>query len=368
MKFSVTTDKLRAALAAVMSAVPAKSALPILGNVLLEAEAKTLKLSTTDLEISITTSIEAKVPKKGTVAIPAKKFAEIIDALPQTDIEIEAQNNRLEMRFGTGDYKIAGMPADEFPRLPEVNQAKEIKIPADILRRMIQKTAYAASNDETRPALNGIFWQTTGDKMKMVTTDGHRLAKIEVDNPMGQGYGDVIVPPRALNLVSRLAVDGITEIGVIFNENSLIFSCGQNTISTRVIEGPYPNYEQVIPKYNNKSLIIGRTMLADTVRRVAILANTLTHQVKFSINKNTLQLSATNVDFGGEAIEKLPCQYDGEDIDIGYNAAYVLDILKQLDSDEVKFALSTAVSAAIVTTLDPTSDYVCLVMPLRLAD
>jgi DNA polymerase-3 subunit beta len=369
MKFSVTTDKLQSALTAVMSAVPAKSALPILGNVLLETDGKSLKLSTTDLEISITTTIEAKVTKKGSVAIPAKKFQEIIDALPQTDIEIEAINNRIEMRFGTGDYKIAGMPADEFPRLPEFNSAKEIKISADVLRRMIHKTAFSASNDETRPALNGILWQTSGEKMRMVATDGHRLAKIEADNTKLQGlYGDMIVPPRALNLVNRLAVDSITEVGVTFNENNLIFTCGGNTISTRVIEGPYPNYEQVIPKYNNKSLIVAKSLLADTVRRVAILSNALTHQVKFSISKNTLQLSATNVDFGGEAVEKLPCQYDGEDIEIGYNAAYVLDILKQLECDEVRFSLSTAVSAAIITTMEPSSDYLCLVMPLRLAD
>jgi DNA polymerase-3 subunit beta len=368
MKFTVTTDKIQSALAAVMSAVPAKSTLPILGNVLLEAD-KVLKLSATDLEISITTALDTKITKKGSIAIPAKTFSEIINALPQTEIEIEALNNRVEMRFGTGDYKISGMAADEFPRLPEVNISKEIRLPADVMRRMIQKTSYAASTDETRPALNGMFWHTSGEKMRMVATDGHRLAKIEADNTKLQGlFGDVILPPRALNLINRLTGDTVSEIGVIFGDNSLIFTCGNNTVSSRVIEGPYPNYEQVIPKYNNKSLIVSKTLLMDTVRRVAILSNSLTHQVKFSITKNTLQLSATNIDLGGEAVEKLPCQYDGEDIEIGYNAAYIIDILKQLEGDEVKFSLSTAVAAAVITSVSESSDYVCLVMPLRLAE
>lgn len=368
MKFSVTTDKIQSALAAVMSAVPAKSTLPILGNVLLEADNKSLKLSTTDLEISITTCIETKIIKKGSIAIPAKTFSEIINAIPQTEIELEVVNNRIEIRFGTGDYKISGMSADEFPRLPEVNTSKEIRLPSDTMRKLIQRTSYAASSDETRPALNGILWQTNGEMMRMVATDGHRLAKVEAENAKLQGlYGDVILPPRALNLIGKLGADSVSEIGVIFGDNSVIFTCGNNTISTRIIEGPYPNYEQVIPKYNNKTLIVSKSLLMDTVRRVAILANTLTHQVKFLISKNTLQLSATNIDLGGEAVEKLPCQYDGEDVEIGYNAVYILDILKQMDGDEVKFALSTAVAAALITS-EANSDYLCLVMPLRLAD
>ncbi len=369
MKFTLTTDKIQTALAAVMSAVPTKSTLPILGNILLEADGKVLKLSATDLEISVTTAVECKAVKKGAIAIPAKAFAEIINALPQTEIEIEAVNNRLEMRFGTGDYKISGMSPDEFPKLPEVNKPKEIKLPADVMRKLINKVAYAVSTDETRPALNGILWQTNGERMRMVATDGHRLAKFEADNAKLQGlYGDVILPPRALNLLNKLAGDSVAEVGVIFGENNLVFTAGGNTISTRLIEGPYPNTDQVIPKNNEKSLLIQRTALSETVRRVAILSNSLTHQVKFTISNNTLELSATNVDLGGEAVEKLPCQYDGDDLEIGYNAQYVIDILRQTEGDEVKFALASPTAAAVVTSADADEDYLCLVMPLRLAD
>ncbi len=369
MKVTVTTDKLQSALAAAMSAVPTKSTLPILGNILVEADNKGLKISATDLELSITTALETKVSKKGAVAIPAKTFAEIINALPQTEIEIESNNNRIEMRFGTGDYKISGMPADEFPKLQEIDLKKEVKLPTDVVRKLIQRTAYAVSTDETRPALNGILWQTNGERMRMVATDGHRLARAEADNELLKGlYGDVIVPPRAFNLLSKLATDSIKEVGVIFGENNLTFMCGANTVTTRIIEGPYPNTDQVIPRGNNKTLIVPKTLLNETLRRVSILSNSLTHQVKFGITNNTLELSATNVDLGGEAKEKIPCQYDSDDLEIGYNAGYIIDILKQVEGDEVRFSLSSATAAAIVTSLDDSDDYLCLVMPLRLAE
>jgi DNA polymerase-3 subunit beta len=369
MKFTITTGKIRAALAAVISVVPTKLTLPILGNVLVETDTKTLKLSATDLEISITTSVEANIVKKGCVAIPARTFSEIINALPETEIDIEGINNRIELRFPGGNYKISGMPSDEFPKLPEVNVSKEIKIAADTFRKMIQKTAFAVSGDETRPALNGVLWQTSSEKMRMVATDGHRLAKFEAENTKLQGlYDDIIIPPRALNLASKLAADDVKDIGVVFGENNIVFICGHNTITSRIIEGPYPNYEQVIPNNNDKTLILSKAQLTDSVRRVAILSNALTRQVKFSIGSDQLKLSATNVDLGGEAVETLPCSFDGEEIEIGYNAAYILDIVKQIDGDEVKFALATPVSAGVVTSTEKESDYLCLIMPLRLAD
>jgi DNA polymerase-3 subunit beta len=369
MKFTVTTGKIQASLAAVTSVVPTKLTLPVLGNILIEAGSKQLKLSATDLEISITTTLEANLVKKGSIAIPARTFTDIISALPETEIEIEAVSNRIEMRFAGGDYKISGMSAEEFPKLPEVNLSKEIKLPAQLFQRMVTKSSFAVSSDETRPALNGVLWQSSGEKMKMVATDGHRLAKIQVDNTKLQGlYDDVIIPPRALNLVTKLADDGASEVGVIFGENNIVFVCGANTIASRLIEGPYPNYEQVIPASNDNVLLVSKSQLAESVRRVAILSNALTRQVKFSIGAEELKLSATNVDLGGEATETIPCSYDGKEMEIGYNANYVIDILKQIDGDEAKFALSSPVAAGVVTSVDNKDDYLCLIMPLRLAD
>ena len=369
MKFSITTGKIQSALAAVTSVVPTKLTLPVLGNVLIEAVNKQIKFSATDLEISITTAIDADVIKKGSLAIPARTFSDIINALPETEIEIEGIGSRVEMRFSGGDYKIAGMAADEFPKLPEINTSKEVRLSADQFCRMISKSSFAVSGDETRPALNGVLWQSSGEVMRMVATDGHRLAKVEVENTKLQGlYDDVIVPPRALNLVTKLVGDDVKELGVIFGENNIIFTCGRNTISSRLIEGPYPNYEQVIPAGNDKSLLISKSQLSDTVKRVAILSNSLTRQEKFSLKSDELQLSATNVDLGGEAVETIPCSYDGDEMEIGYNATYVIDLLKQMDGDEVKFALSSAVSAGVVTPVEGKGDYLCLIMPLRLAD
>jgi len=369
MKFTLDTGSIQLALSAVMSAVPTKSSLPILGNILIEADSKSIKFSTTDLEISVTTVLAIKAVKKGSIAIPAKTFHDIISALPQTEVDIEAVSNRLELRFSGGDYKISGMSADEFPKLPEVNSSKEIRIPAETINQMIQKTSFAVSGDETRPALNGVLWQTSSEKMVMVATDGHRLSHVLADNTKLQGlYDDVIIPPRALNLVSKLMTDTSQEVGIIFGENNIIFRCENNTIYSRIIEGPYPNYEQVIPKDNDKELIVNRSQLIDSVRRVAILANSLTHQVKFSISKDSLELSATNVDVGGEASEKIPCQYDSESFEVGYNANYVIDVLKQVDGEDAKFTLASPVAAAIITPTSESCDYLFLLMPLRLAE
>lgn len=369
MKFSITTGRIQAALAAVTSVVPTKLTLPVLGNVLIEAVTKQIKLSATDLEITVTTTVDADVVKKGSLAIPARTFSDIINALPETEIEIEGIGSRVEMRFSGGDYKIAGMSADEFPKLPEVNTSKEVHLAADQFSRMVNKTSFAVSTDETRPALNGVLWQSSGEKMKMVATDGHRLAKIEAENTKLQGlYDDVIIPPRALNLATKLMGDKVKEIGVIFGDNNIIFTCGQNTISSRIIEGPYPNYEQVIPSDNDKSLLVSKAQLADSVKRVAILSNSLTRQVKFAVKANELQLSATNVDLGGEATETIPCSFDGDAMEIGYNATYIIDLLKQIDGEEAKFALASPVSAGVVTPAEDKGDYLCLIMPLRLAD
>jgi DNA polymerase-3 subunit beta len=241
---------------------------------------------------------------------------------------------------------------------------------------MIQKTVFAASTDETRPALNGVLWQTSGKSMQMVATDGHRLAKVSQKNNKLKGlHDDIIIPPKVLNLLVKLLADSAKggeekEIGVIFGENNIIFNLDDSIIASRLIEGPYPNFEQVIPKDNDKKLIVNKDLLTSTIRRVSILANTLTHQIKFSFKKDTLELSSANFDLGGEAKESLVCDYTAEPMDIGYNASYVMDVLKQIDGDEVILDLGTPVSAAMIYSSEKKEGEECLylLMPLRLAE
>lgn len=374
MKFTISKSQFEEVLQIVLNAIPSKTTLPILGNILVNADENNITFSATDLDISVSTNLNLKPSKKGIFTIPAKTTNEIVRELPQSEIEIEVTNNRVELRAERGSYKISGISPDEFPRLPEYKKAKEIKIPGADISKMVRKTQFAVSLDETRPALNGILWQTSGDKMVMVATDGHRLARMRIDNPKLSGLtDDLIIPPKAMNYLTRLIGDKDIEIGIVFAEKNIHFSIPRadgtfTMISSRLIEGPYPNYEQVIPTDNDKRLIVNREELHAAVRRVSILSNSLTHQVRFAMDKNNLELSATNVDLGGEAKEILPCEYTGERLELGYNAHYVSDVLKQMDTEEVVFELSTPVSAGVIYASDRKEDYQCLIMPLRLAE
>jgi DNA polymerase-3 subunit beta len=370
MKFVLPKSRLNQYLQHVLQVVPTKSTLPILTNVLVEALDNKIKISATDLDVSITTTIECDVSKKGSASLPAKILADIVREVPESDISFETTSNRLEIKIPNGSFKIATVSADDFPKLPAINTKKEIKISGSDLVNMIRKVTFACSDDETRPALNGVLWQTKGERMQMVATDGHRLARMTVDNPKLQGlHDDVIVPPKVLNLLPKLMGDQAGEIGLVFGENNLIFDLGEIILTSRLIEGPYPNFEQVIPATNDKKLCIAKADLIGAVRRVSILSNALTHQVKFSAKPGGLVLSTTNADMGGEGKETLECDYTGEAIEMGYNANYIVDILGKVDSDEVIIELSTPVAAGVVYSPNvPREDYLCLIMPLRLAD
>ena len=370
MKFSLSKSKLSNCLQSILQVVPTKSTLPILTNILIEALENKLKISATDLDISITTTVDCTVSRKGAAALPAKILFEIIRELPETEITFESTNTRVEIRVPNGSYKIAAVSSDDFPKLPAVNTKKEIKVEGDDLVKMIRKTTFACSTDETRPALNGVLWQTSGDLMQMVATDGHRLAKVSVENKKLKGMSeDIIIPPKVLNLIPKFITGESKEVGVIFGENNIIFNLAETILTSRLIEGPYPNFEQVIPAKNDKKLVIAKDELGGAVRRVSILSNALTHQVKFAVDKGNLSLSTSNADVGGEGKEVLQCDYQGDAIEIGYNATYVLDILSKIEEEEVVFELSTPVAAGVIYSPEvPKEEFLCLIMPLRLAE
>jgi DNA polymerase-3 subunit beta len=235
---------------------------------------------------------------------------------------------------------------------------------------MIRKVSFACSDDETRPALNGVLWQTKGDRMRMVATDGHRLARMAMENKKLKGLNDdVIIPPKALNLIPKFLSAETEEVGVIFGENNIIFDLGDIILTSRLIDGPYPNFEQVIPTNCDKKIMIDKEDLAGAVRRVSILSNSLTRQVKFSLKGSQLTLSTANADVGGEGKETLECDYTGENIELGYNAGYVTEIVNKIDAEEIVLELGSAVSAGVLYSPKTSKeDYLCLIMPLRLAE
>ncbi|MCP4566154.1 MAG: DNA polymerase III subunit beta [FCB group bacterium] len=370
MKFSIPKSRLTHYLQAVLTVVPAKSTLPILSNILIECLDNKIKISATDLDITITTTFDADVEKKGSAVIPGRMLFDIVKELPETDIMFEGTTNRIEVKVPQGSYKIGGVSPDEFPELPTVNLKKQVMVESEAMVNMIKRTTFACSRDETRPALNGVLWQTKGEKMVMVATDGHRLSKVTVENNKLKGLNDdVIIPPKVLDLIPKFMGSDRETIGIIFEDNRIVFNMEEIVISSRLIEGPYPSYEAVIPSSSDKKMVIPKDGLSSSVRRVSILSNSLTHQVKFKMKNNSLMLSTTNTDVGGEAKESLPCEYNGETIEIGYNAGYISDILSKIEGEEVIFELSSAVSAGIIYSTDtPKEDFICLLMPLRLTE
>ncbi len=370
MKFTLPKSRLSNCLQNVLQVVPTKSTLPILSNLLIEALDNKLKISATDLDLSITASIECEVSKKGSAVLPARILFDIVKEMPESEVSFESTGNRVELRIPNGTYKIAALLPEDFPKLPIVNTKKEIKLAGDDLVTMIRKTSFACSDDETRPALNGVLWQTKGDKMQMVATDGHRLAKIALANKKLKGlHDDVIIPPKVLNLIPKFVMSDSQDVGVIFGENNIIFNLGDVVLTSRLIDGPYPNFEQVIPSSSDKKIIIGKNDLAGAVRRVSILSNALTHQVKFSVKDSRMVLSSTNADVGGEGKEELKCEYKGDPIDLGYNANYVTEIVNRIESEDVILELSSSTAAGVIYSSEvPKDDFLCLLMPLRLAE
>lgn len=371
MKFKTDRTNLHNASSKILSIVPPKTTLPILSNMLFELEEGKLSLKATDLDVSMTSTIDVDAQKSGSIAVPAKVFFEIVRELPDFDLEISTSENRMEVKCGSGVYKVSGFPADDFPKLPDIHVARQVKLDSRVLVGMVKKALFAVSRDETRPALNGVYWHTKNDCLNMVSTDGHRLAKVSRKDLKIGGYTkDIIVPPKVLDNLVRLLGDEPGEIGIIINESSIVFMFENVILTSRLLEGPYPNYDQVIPKDNNKIMTADREILNAAVRRVAILSNTLTHQVKFSLKMDELELSATNFDLGGEARENLKVQYKNEEMEIGYNSNYIVDILRHVEGDEVNFELNTPTTAAIIKSsmIDEKEEYFFLVMPLRLLD
>lgn len=371
MRFRTNKSRLGGAVSKIQSIVPPKSTLPILSNILFELEGDKLELKVTDLDVSMTSLVEVETLKKGSIAVPARVFSDIVRELPDYDLEISSTENRMEIKCGAGVYKLSGFAAEDFPKLPAVHLGRQVKIDARALCRQARKVLFSISKDETRPALGGVLWQTGEDGLSLVATDGHRLAKVSrQDIKLGNVRKDIIVPPKVLENLVKLVGDEIEQVGVILNENSIVFVLEDAILTSRLLEGPYPNYEQVIPLDNNKVMLADRNLLQASVRRVSILSNSLTHQVKFSIKENLLELTAANFDFGGEAKETMKISYGAQPMDIGYNANYILDVLKQLDDEEVRFELDSPTTAAVIKpNKSPDAESsIYLVMPLRLMD
>jgi DNA polymerase III subunit beta len=368
MRLTISREKLQEALTAVAAAVPTKTTLPVLGNLLLETTDKGLRLSGTDLDIGVSTEVLADVESPGAITVPAKKLTEIVRELPPAPVKLSAAGEqRITLECGRSRFKLLGLPRDEFPAFPGVDFSKSWRVRSGDLQKLISHTAFAVSTEESRPILNGVLWEVREKETRMVATNGHRLAKMETPYT-GSLTGDFIIPPKALEQVRRLFPSD-EELEVARGENHLAFRSPFTSVFTRLIEGPYPNYDQVIPRDNNRVAIIDKTALQSALKRMAVVASDQTHRVKLSFNSALLKFSVATPDLG-EGQDELPIRYDGDPIDIGFNGMYLLEILRYMPTEEIRFTFKEPERAA---TLEPenwseSGKYLCLVMPLRLVD
>jgi DNA polymerase-3 subunit beta len=370
MRFTISREKLQEGLAAVTPTTPPKTTLPVLANILVETTERGIRLSGTDLDIAVTTEVAADVETQGAITIPAKKLSEIAKELPPSPVKIATSGEqRVTLDCGRSHFKILGLPKDEFPNFPTVKFDASWRIKSGDLQKLISHTAFAVSNEESRPILNGVLWELRPDNMRMVATNGHRLAKMDVPiSSAGAPSSDMIVPPKALEQIRRLFPQD-EELEIARGENHLGFRSPFTAVYTRLIEGPYPNYDQVIPRDNNRIAIADRQSLISALRRMSVIASDQTHRIRLSFNSAMLRFSVQTPDLG-EATDEMAVRYNGDQLDIGFNATYLLEILRYIPTDEVKLTFRAPERAA---TLEPEGwsepgAYLCLVMPLRLLD
>lgn len=369
MKVAIDQKVLTKKIQGISSVVPTKTSLPILSMFLMEAKKGKVYLTANDLDVSLTTNIECEVGEEGQVAVPGKKFFEIVRSLPEDTVNIETSGENITIKCRKSRFRMSGKGADEFPRLPSQKALGHVDMKAETINDMIAKTVYAVSNDLTRPALCGVLWDVKKDAFGMVATDGHRLSKVVLKGSFTAVEGhDFIVSPKALNLLRSL-LDGAEDVKISLAENHVTLDIGDSVIYSRLLEGPFPDYRQVIPKGNEKELVVNREEFTAACRRVSILSSVITHQVRLAVGADTLTISVNTPDVG-EAVEEVHCHFKHDPMDIGYNARYLLDILKTMDTDDVTFLLDRNDNAGMLVPVGGSEDldYQCLLMPLRLND
>lgn len=371
MEFQISVDELSKALYRAQGIVEKKSTMPILSSVLIEAkktpEGGRVSVSAYDLEVGVSGEHPAEVLREGVVALHARSLYDIVRNLPENVVVLKkGANNRVEISSGTAEFRIVGQDADEFPALPAVEDIPFVTVEAGTLLEMIEKTQFAISTDETRYNLGGVYFDPAAGAVRMVATDGHRLSMVE--RPFGGDFGlqrGVIIPRKGLMELRRLLAEDTASPGELgFSENSGVFRRQGLVMVMRLIDGQFPDYNQVVPAESERAILLPRARFLETLRRVALIAADRTNAVRLDISSGQLRLSSNNPDLG-EAKEDLVIDYEGEPMRIGFNARYIQDVLTAVDADQVKVELSDELSPGV---LRPAGDdsYVSVIMPMRI--
>jgi DNA polymerase-3 subunit beta len=371
MKFSVSSSELLKRLQIAGGAIGTNPVLPILEDFLFTIDNGQLTIAATDLETSITTEIEVMADSDGSVAVPAKILLETLKALPQQPItfSVDEETLGIEITSAYGKYKLAGENGQDFPRIPEPDEVDTIELSGTVLAEGINKTLFATSNDELRPAMSGVYFQVDFNKLTFVATDAHKLVKYTFSDVSSDVSTSFIVPKKALNLLKN-ALPPSTDVKLEFNKANAFFTFEDTKLVCRLIDARYPDYNAVIPVENPNVLTIPRNDFQNSLKRIAIYANKTTNQVILNIADGSLTISAQDLDFSNEATEQLSCTYDGEPLTIGFNAKFLVEMLSVLDTDDVKVEMSTSTRAGILLPVEEKAneEILMLVMPVMLSN
>jgi DNA polymerase III subunit beta len=372
MKFIISSTLLLKNLQAIQGVISANNTLPILDDFLFELDNNQLTITSSDLETTMRVTVNTDMAEEaGSIAIPARILVDTLKTFPDIPVafSINTSSLMIEISAGEGKYKLSGHKSEEYPRTPSLENTTAFSIGSGILAQALNKTLFATGNDELRLVLSGVFCELTPDDVTFVATDAHKLVRYKRSDLRSEESTSFILPKKPMNLLKNLLSAQEVAVTIEYNKTNAFFSFSNVHLICRLIDGKYPNYDAVIPKENPNKLLIDRHGLLTSIRRVSIFANQSTHQIRFKISGQELVLSAEDIDFSNEAKERLSCSYDGEDLEIGFNSKFLLEMLTNLETDDIRLEMSAPNRAGILTPVNSENqaeDILMLVMPVML--
>ena len=372
MKFIVSSESLLKELQILGGVINSSNTLPILDNFLFHLNGNQLILTASDLETTMSSTLTVESEDNGMIALPARLLLDTLKTFPEQPLTfIKTETNTLEISANNGKYAVACLDGEDFPRAAQVKDPTQTKINGSVLSTAINATLFASGNDDLRPVMSGVFFQFTTSALTFVATDAHKLVKYTRTDLNADSNAEFIMPKKPLQLLKGILQGVDDDLVIEYNETNAEFSFGNLRLTCRLVEGKYPNYEAVIPKENPNVMQIGRGVFLNSVRRVSIFSNKTTHQVRLKMAGADLQISAEDFDYSNKAEERLGCEYQGDDLQIGFNSRFLIEMLSNLGCDEIKLSMSLPNRAGIITPLDQLDegeDITMLVMPVMLND
>ena len=370
MNFIISSTTLLKHLQNISGVLSTSNSLPILDNFLFEIIGNQLTVSASELETTMRTSFPVEANEEGKIAIPAKLLLDVLKNLPDQPCTflVDKTNYSVEIAYDNGKSKMVGYNGDDFPRVPTIEKSSKINVAGELISKAINKTLFATGNDDLRPVMSGVFCQFSPQDITFVATDAHKLVRYRRTDSKATGSSSFILPKKPLNLL-KSNLHGDEDVELEYNESNAIFSFKDIVLVCRLIDGKYPNYEAVIPKENPNVLTIDRAQFLSSIKRVSIFANKTTHQIKLKLAGSELSLSAEDLDFNNEANERLTCNYDGDDMEIGFNSRFLMEMLNNLDTTEVRLEMSEPSRAGLLMPAvndNKDEDVLMLVMPVML--